>query len=308
MKFVNPTKYLPKEAVRAGSRQLLVVRKHSPNLLFAAGVVSAISSTVMACKATLKLEEVVDGIHEDVQSFQEREQEAGRRNSDEYTEQDRIKDQAYRMTKGVMQIGRLYAPAVALGVVSVGCLTGSHQILTKRNAAMTAAYASLSKGFSEYRQRVIEDRGAEADEKYRYGLKTTKVVRQNEDGTKTTEKITVPDGTPSIYARCFDELGSKNWQSGPGYNQIFIQAQQNYANDLLRARGHVFLNEVYDMLGFERSPEGQVVGWVDNGDGDGFVSFGIFENNTYMGQQFANGDEVSIWLDFNVDGVVYDKI
>jgi hypothetical protein len=308
MKIPNITQYLPKEAVRAGSRQLLVVRKHSPNLLFAAGVVGTITSTVLACRATLKLEEVVDGIQEDVESFQEREQEAGRRNTDEYTEQDRIKDQAYRMTKGVMQIGRLYAPAVAVGVVSVGCLTGSHRILTKRNAAVTAAYAALERGFADYRQRVVDDQGAEADERYRHGLKTTKVVHKNADGTKTTEKITVPDGTPSIYARCFDELGSRNWQSGPGYNQMFLQAQQNYANDLLKARGHVFLNEVYDMLGLERSPEGQVVGWVDDGSGDGFVSFGIFENNTYMGQQFANGNESSIWLDFNVDGVVYDKI
>jgi hypothetical protein len=87
---------------------------------------------------------------------------------------------------------------------------------------------------------------------------------------------------------------------------MFIRSQQNYANDLLNARGHVFLNEVYDMLGIERTSAGAVVGWV-RGNGDNEIDFGVL-NDLHSGQRFINGDERSVLLDFNVDGVVYDLI
>ena len=124
-------------------------------------------------------------------------------------------------------------------------------------------------------------------------------VTTNDDGVETyTLK---PDN--SIYARFFDET-STNWQRTQGYNQFFIQAQQNYANDLLKSRGHVFLNEVYDMLGLERSKAGAVVGWV-KGNGDNYIDFGVFQGDEWNAMRFVTGDERSILLDFNVDGVVY---
>jgi hypothetical protein len=93
------------------------------------------------------------------------------------------------------------------------------------------------------------------------------------------------------------------------HNQMFLQSQQNYANDYLIAHGYLFLNDVYDLLGLERTQAGQVVGWVRGKDGgDGYVDFGIFENDTVMGKQFAMGNSRSILLDFNVDGVVWDLI
>jgi hypothetical protein len=52
-----------------------------------------------------------------------------------------------------------------------------------------------------------------------------------------------------------------------------------------------------------------MVGWIDGGDGDGYVDFGIYDiaavNNR---REFINGYEPSIILDFNVDGVIWDKI
>ena len=88
---------------------------------------------------------------------------------------------------------------------------------------------------------------------------------------------------------------------------MYLKAQQNSFNDLLRARGHVFLNEVYDGLGLERSQAGAVVGWV-LGDGDNYVDFGIFDGDKPRARDFVNGLEASILLDFNVDGVIYDLI
>jgi hypothetical protein len=98
------------------------------------------------------------------------------------------------------------------------------------------------------------------------------------------------------------------WQRQYGQNQFFINCQQNYANERLRARGHIFLNEVYDMLGFERTKQGAVVGWLLNGEGDGYVDFGVFKNNEDTVSRFLNHHERNILLDFNVDGIIYDKI
>ena len=88
---------------------------------------------------------------------------------------------------------------------------------------------------------------------------------------------------------------------------MFLNGQQNFANDLLQARGHVFLNEVYDMLGIPRSQAGAVVGWVKE-FGDGYVDFGIFDGKTSQARSFVNGEERNILLDFNVAGVIYDLI
>jgi hypothetical protein len=114
-----------------------------------------------------------------------------------------------------------------------------------------------------------------------------------------------PDG-PSIYGRFFDEF-STEYKKDADYNRVFLQAQQQMANNLLQSRGHLFLNEVYDALGFERTPGGSIVGWVIRKDGlrDNFVDFGLLKPGN---ERFINGGERAVFLDFNVDGIIYDKI
>ena len=90
-------------------------------------------------------------------------------------------------------------------------------------------------------------------------------------------------------------------------NLFFLKAQQTNANVQLTVRGHVFLNEVYDMLGLPRTAAGAIVGWV-RGNGDDVIDFGIWDNND-INSDFVNGyNRSKILLDFNVDGVIYDII
>lgn len=221
---------------------------------------------------------------------------------DKYTDEDRVKDKTVVISRAVMDICKLYAPAVGLGVVSIACLTGSHHILTRRNAALGAAYAGMDKAFKEYRGRVANEIGVEREATLYQP--TEKVEAINDEGKKT--KVDVATGVGgSPYKVLFDEV-NPNWNRASEYNHIFISAQQNYANDLLTARGYVFLNEVHDLLGVPRTKAGQVVGWVKNGAGDNYIDFGVFRNDVAAGMRFASGDERSVWLDFNVDGVVLD--
>ena len=287
------------------------VQKHSPEILAGVGVVGVVASTVMACKATMKLNDILEESKETRDKIKEVENNPAY--EDKYTPEDAKKDLTINYMQTSMKIAKLYAPAVLLGSASLGCLLASNDILRKRNAALSAAYMTVDKGFKEYRQRVAERFGEEVEKEIRYNIKAEEIETTvvNEDGSEVTIKETVKTMDPNLYsdyARFFDEY-NPNWQNDPEYNLMFLKSQQQYANDLLIARGRLFLNEVYDMLGMERSKAGQVVGWVyneANPSGDNFVDFGIYDLHKERTRAFVNGLEPSILLDFNVDGNIWD--
>lgn len=292
-------KFVPAAVTRTVARNALLVQKASPELLFAAGVVGMVGSTVLACRATLKVDKILSESKTKMNL-------ASTLQHDDYSETDRMRDRTLIRYQTAVEIGKQYAPAIGVGLLSIAALTKSNAILTQRATALAAAYTALDKGFREYRERVIKKYGEEADQEFRYGIET-KEIEDPETGKKSLQ-VTVP-GDPSIYARFFDET-SLSWSRDPEVNMFFLKSQQNYANDLLKANGHIFLNEVYDLLGIDRSKAGTVVGWLwtSNGSTDNFVDFGIFNKQSEKARHFVNGHEGAILLDFNVDGVIYDKI
>lgn len=292
-------------------RQLLTVSKHSPKILFAAGVVGVVGTVIVASRATLKLDQVLETHERAVETAKGLHE----RQTDEYTEQDYRKDMLLIHTQFVVKLAKLYGPAIVMGLASIAALTGSHVVLNRRYLGVTAAYAGLDKAYNEYRRRVAAEYGDEKEMEIRLGLSDKEIVVEDENGatTKTIKALVKRDPLGlSPYAVFFDEH-STQWKREHGYNQVFLKCQQNWANDLLNGRGHVFLNDIYDMLGLPRTKAGAVVGWLkpDNCQddcGDGFIDFGIFRGDLWMAQEFIKGNERSILLDFNVDGVIYDKI
>ena len=283
-----------KTFTKVAGRTGLKLQKHSPEILMAVG-------TVMACRATRKLDNVIDEQH-DEKIYVEDLYSEGEIDHKEYQ-----KNLTKVYVKTGLRIAKLYGPAVTLQIASIGCILGSHGIMKKRNVALMAAYKAVEQSFNDYRQRVIEEFGEEKDYDLKHGIQHEK-VKVDEDGKKVTKTLNKADpNTISQYARFFD-AASKEWQGIPEYDLMFLKSQQNYMNDLLRARGHVFLNEVYDALGLERSRAGAVVGWILTKDGDNYVDFGIFDGDRPRTRAFVNGTEENILLDFNVDGVIYDLI
>jgi hypothetical protein len=257
-------------------------------MLLTAGIVGMVGSTVLACRATLKMDEVLDEGKSKLDL-------AKTLRHDDYSEKDRQRDVSLIYFQTGVKVVKLYGPAVGVGLLSIAALTKSNAILTQRATALAAAYTALDQGFREYRSRVVDKYGEEEDQKFRYGITEVEVI---DPVTKEKSiKLTVP-GEPSIYSRFFD-ANSSSWSKEPEYNFIFLKAQQNYANDILHARGHVFLNDVYDL-----------VGWLltSNGTTDNYVDFGIFNVESEKARDFVNGFEGAILLDFNVDGVIYDQI
>lgn len=291
---------VPEVIGRTVARNALLAQKVSPGVLLGVGIGGMVASTVLACRATLKMEEVLDEAKDKLDT-------ARNLVHPDYSEKDRSRDVTLIYFQSSVKVVKAYAPAIILGGISIYALTSSHSILTKRNAALTAAYGALAKGFDEYRARVVDKYGENVDRNMRYGTEQVETIDPVTQKKKTVTRVA--PGDPSIYARFFDPLSS-SWSKDPEMNLFFLKAQQNYANDLLHSRGHVFLNEVYDMLGIPRSTAGAVVGWVRTKDGstDNFITFGIFDGETQVLRDFVNGREGAILLDFNVDGVIYDKL
>lgn len=305
---------LPASATRTINRAVLKIRKHSPEILVVSGIVCAVTSTVMACKATTKIEEVITESKEHVDMTKKYVEDNGF--TEKYTETDYKKDLTIMYTQRGLKLAKLYAPAVILGTVSITAILAGHNILRKRNVALAAAYATIDKGFKEYRGRVIERFGEELDKELKYNIKAKEIdeIKINEKTGKeevVKKAINVADpNTYSDYARLFDD-GCLGWTKDPEYNLMFLKDQQRYANDRLKTKGSLFLNEVYDMLGIPRTKAGAVVGWIfdeKHPNGDNFVDFGIYDMNNEKTRRFVNGYERTILLDFNVDGVIYDKI
>jgi uncharacterized protein DUF6353 len=287
---------VPAAIAKTVARNSLKVQAKSPGLLFGAGIVGVVGSTVLACRATLKMDHILEEAKDKLDTAH------GLEHPD-YSEADRKKDISTIYLQTGVKVVRAYGPAIILGGLSIAALTSSHTILSRRNTALMSAYALLEEGFAEYRARVVEKYGEDEDRNLRYGSRT-EVVKEG----KVTHQIErVGTEHPSIYARFFDPF-SPSWSKEPEYNLIFLSCQQNYANDLLHSRGHVFLNEVYDMLGIPRSNAGAVVGWL-LGVGDDYIDFGVWsDRDNQVVRDFVNGREGAILLDFNVDGVIYDKI
>jgi hypothetical protein len=294
---------MPGALSRTFARQALVTQKNAPTILFGTGVIGMVGSTVLACRATLKLSDVLVDAKNDLKLANDIPQA-------DYDEanQKRGKDVAIIYGRNVGKVAKLYGPSILLGAASIGCLTKSHNLLNERNVALTAAYGIVDGAFKQYRARVVEEYGEEADKRLRYNLEEVDVVGEN---GKKQKQLALVEGDPdghSQYARFFDSHNA-NWNPEPEYNWVFLRCQQNWANDMLKARGHLFLNEVYDALGMEHTTAGSVVGWYYSATdgGDNYVDFGLYNADDVL-HDYVTGREGAVLLDFNVDGVIYDKI
>lgn len=290
------------------SKAVMKLKKHSPEILVVAGIAGTVVSAVLACKATTKVAEILDETKGTLDTIHEG-METGAINGQEYTNEDGKKDTVVVYAQTGMKLAKLYGPAIILGTLSITSILASNNILRKRNVVLGAAYAAIDKSFKEYRGRVIERFGEQVDTELKYGIKAKKfeeIEVDPETGKEKKVKKTVMVADPNLqsdYAVYFDSK-SRNYETNPDYNRMFLKAQQAFANDKLQTRGHLFLNEVLDDLDLPRTPAGQIVGWTKDGP-DGYVNFRIVE----VERETEDGrHEPALLLDFNVEGNIWEKM
>lgn len=299
---------LTREANKFGFK----IKKHSPEILLVVGIAGTVTSAVIACKATTKVNSIIEHSKKTIDLIHECKEDP---KLEEYNEEESKKDLAIVYAQTGLKLVKLYAPSVILGTLSITAILASNNIIKKRNMALAAAYATIDTSFKDYRKRVVERFGKELDRELKYNVKAKEIeeVSVDDKGKEKAVKKTVNVVDPNMhsdYARFFDD-GCVGWDKDPEYNLMFLRNQQNHANELLKTKGHLFLNEVYDMLGIPRTRAGQVVGWVYDEEmpiGDNFVDFGIYDINNDKARDFVNGYERTILLDFNVDGNILEML
>ena len=278
------------------------LKKRSPEILVAVGVVGTVVSAVMACKATTKINTILDETKEQLGKIHEY---AGNPDAAEkYNAEDAKKDTAIVYAQTGVKLAKLYAPAVGLGILSISSILASNNILRKRNMAISAALAAATQDFKDYRNCVIERFGKDVDYQLRYNIKAEEIEETvtDEKGKekKVKKSIEVADPNASGYVKYFTR-SNPYWEEDSSYVEMFLRSQQNYANDKLKATGHLTLNDVYDMLGFHDSKAGMVVGWIydlDHPNGDNYVEFDVKKVNLPNEQGGY----------FNVDGNIYNEM
>lgn len=310
------------------NKGVFMLKKNSPTILVFTGIGVGIAGAVTACRATTKLNDIleetktnVDLIHKSVDD---------ETLPEKYTEEDAKKDLAITYAQTGVKIAKLYAPAVAMGVVSIGCILQSHNIMTKRNVALAAAYATVDKGFKEYRERVVDRFGERVDKELKYGIKAKKItetVTDEETGkkkkvAKTIDTVDEFRDMPSEYSRFFDQytrdkdgnvIKNPAWVPNGELNLKFLLIQQDLAQNILEGKGYITLNEVYDMLCLPRSQAGSIMGWrYDKNDPElslTRVDFGIFDHaDNFSDFIYDNEGNEAILLDPHVTHNVYDAL
>ena len=291
------------------------LKKASPEILVIAGVAGTLGAVVMACKATKKVDKVIQDAKNDVEKIHKTEKSVN--DIKIYSHEDAKKDLTIVYVQTAWKLVKLYGPAALIWTASAGSIFASSRIMKERNAALAAAYAVLDKGFRDYQSRVTERYGEEIEKEIRNNIKAkefeTSTTDENGKEKKGKETLKAVDDKTKIspFARIFDE-NNDNWQKNSDFNLMFLRSQQEWANQKLRSYGHLFLNEIYDELGFDRTKEGNCVGWVYDADGnehgDNYVDFGLYDLCNQKANDFVNGFERSVILNFNVDGPILDLL
>ena len=301
-------------AARFAGKAEFTIKKNSPEILLGAGIVGFVGTVVLASRATCRADEVLEFHRRKIKDIEDAKETADADPEGEMSYDVEIyrQDKAIRYLKTTGNLAKLYAPTVAVGALSLACILTSRNIMQKRYLGVVAAYNGLSAAFEEYRKRVRDEYGEGLDKHFRYGTTYEELPVYDENGKKTKEKEQVEKTETEMVmptddsCRFFDS-SNPNWDKNPAFSMMWLRGQQNILNDILHTRGHVFLNEVYDALGFPHTPQGAVLGWID-GEGDNCIDFGLYDQNKENVRRFVNGVDNVIMLEFNHDGVIWDKI
>lgn len=296
--------------------------QHAPTIGIIVGSIGVIVGTVMACKATLDLNETlenakndIDDIHAEFEEIKEANAEDEEAATKAVSEVNKKITNVYART--ALDLVKLYGPSVLVLGLSITTIAFSHKTMLKRNASLIAANGSLYAAFKDYRKRVAEKYGDEAEKDILYNVRDeVEETVDPETGeikeTKTGKKTMTIDKNISRFAKFYDETCT-GWTKNPEHNLTYLKMVEHDLNKKLKyGKDHfVVLNDLYDALGLPRTEDGFKYGWIydeENPNGDNYIDLGIYDYNSDASRRFVNGYENVILIDPNVDGYILNKI
>ena len=245
---------------------LSIIKKHAPTILITVGVGGIIGGTIIACKETRNIDAVLEEHNEQMDMIHTA-QESGQVIDEEtkivaeYTEKDARKDVTMAYLSTGYKLVKLYLPSILLIGGSIGCIIGSHNLMVKRNAGLSAAYIGLSESYNKYRQNIIDKFGEAADAEARFNIKAKKV--KGKDGKEDTIEYQQTDIMEEAdFSRFFDS-DSKFWDRNINMNLMTVHSAQEALNRRLKSRRshEISFNEICGELDLRPDTErGNVVG------------------------------------------------
>jgi hypothetical protein len=284
------------------------LKLRSPQILLGVGIATAVGSVAAAVVATTKLDEVKAETAKRLEEVDEALQDETLK--EKYSEADAANDRKIIKIQGGAKIAAMYLPAAALLACSIAAFAGGHHILMLRNGALSAAFATMSAMFENYRKNVVDKYGADADAALRGNVISSSITGTviDADGTEHTLTKTVEESRVDEaydFARFYIGADMNNMHD-VNYDETFLRAQQTTANELLQARHILLLNDVYELLGFKKTKAGAMVGWIWDPKrpyGDNYVDFRM----RLTSREDRSGElQPAYFLDFNVAGSILD--
>ena len=289
------------------ARTKVTLIQHSPKILMGLGLAAGTGALVTAIRGTLKAQPVIEEIKTDLADIHCEIERAEESNEDTTALKKQLTS-TYLHAAGDML--KIYAPTIILAGASAACVLTSHNIMLSRNIALATAFASVEEEYKKYRERVADKIGTEAEQ----AIYRDEIVREEEvsyvdekTGEVKTEKVKKYDYQLPAHAGFFDNT-NPNYVSDPAnnYNLMFIQIQEQFCNDKLRVQGFLFENDARELLGLKKTEVGQRCGWVYDPNGPTHqISFGIDDYTANYGKNIMDD---GIWIDFNVDGDIMNKV
>lgn len=296
----------------------LFLKAHAPELMIGGGVTGFVLTVISACKSTCKANEIIDATEEC-----KRENQVALANGD-ITDQEAAENDKMIRRNAKIELVKAYTPTVTMGVVSIVLVLGGYKLINGRLVKTAAAYKILEDGFGRYRENVRDVYGEEADREMLHRVRPERLAAAQEEREKNREiesdkkrgiKSKEKKGTAyqEIYSAVFDQY-SDRWRRSWMPEQVweYLKQKEREANDMLRIRKHIFLNEVYDLLGLERTEEGALVGWIlTKNNPESKVDFGMDLIPESRKREFLTAqcnEDIWLRLHFNPDGLIYNMI
>ena len=285
--------------IKAVAKTKFFTAKNKPEILLIAGLGGIVISEVGLVIAGSKIKPIHDKMVDD-REYVELKADEGSLDEKEYSHEVL---KVYATTS--LQYTKIFAPFVLSSIGSMALIYTSHNIMRDRSIALAAAYTAVNQSFIEYRKRVVDKYGTEAEKEIRYDVAQSTVTTIDENGDVVETTVTTSkDPADCLFARYYAD-GNQGWSKNPLYNKSKLEATQSYWNAMLNIKGHVFINEIFSDMGYDAIYEGQLFGWTKAKEGEPCVDidFGLYDESNQMNVDFMNGYETDAFLTF--PGVKY---
>lgn len=179
---------------------------------------------------------------------------------------------AYTAKEKVQDCWKFYLPAVALGAGTIACILGSNALNKKQIASLTAGYMALGKAYQEYRRQVAEHVGAKQEQEI------WKNAHADDDDfvkMKSEEKLL-----------CYEPISKRYFRATEAaLLEAFYSLNRDFA-----LNGYASMNDLYNYLGLDYIPEGDLKGWCADYLATDWEYFWI--DFSYLKQKTDDGLEV----------------